>query len=120
MTSLFRVILGGFFVLALAAPAAAQTNPPPSAANQAAAMAAAAVAAAQAGQPAPYEVFVRGATVQDGLIPIIHKGGKVYLALKRSQLGADFIQTAVPSSGLGGLGPAQGRALRRARAHDPF
>ncbi len=108
MTSLLRVILGGFFVLALAVPAAAQTNPPPSAANQAAAMAAAAAAAAQAGQPVPYDVFVRGAVVQDGLIPIIHKSGKVYLALKRSQLGADFIQTAVPSSGLGGLGPAQG------------
>ncbi|HET9393680.1 MAG TPA: zinc-dependent metalloprotease [Candidatus Rubrimentiphilum sp.] len=108
MTSLFRIILGGFFVLALAAPASAQNNPPPSAANQAAAMQAAAAAAAQAGQPAPYDVFVRGATVQDGLIPIIHKAGRVYLAIKRSQLGADFIQTAVPSSGLGGLGPAQG------------
>lgn len=108
MTSLFRVIIGGFFVLALAAPAAAQTAPPPSAANQAAAMAAAAAAAMQAGQPVPYEVFVRGATVQDGLIAIIHKSGRVYLALKRSQLNADFIQTAVPSSGLGGLGPAQG------------
>jgi hypothetical protein len=101
MTSLFRVVLGGFFVLALAAPAAAQTGPPPSAASQAA-------AAAAATGPAPYEVFVRGATVQDGLIPIIHKAGRVYLALKHSQLDADFIQSAVPSSGLGGLGPAQG------------
>ena len=108
MTSLSRVISGGFFVLALAAPAAAQTNPPPSAANQAAAMAAAAAAAAQAGQPVPYDAFVRGAVVQDGLIPIIHKSGRVYLALKRTQLGADFIETSVPSSGLGGLGPAQG------------
>ncbi len=99
-TSLFRVILGGFFVLALAAPAAAQTAPPPSAA--------AAAAAAAGSGPAPYDVFVRGAVVQDGLIPIIHKAGRVYLAIKRAQLGADFIQTAVPSSGLGGLGPAQG------------
>src|SRR5947209_1917802 len=108
MTSLSRVILGGFFVFALAAPAAAQTAPPISAANQAAAAAAAAAAATQAGQPAPYDTFIKGATVQDGLIPIIHKSGRVYLALKRSQLGADFIQTAVPSSGLGGLGPAPG------------
>lgn len=100
MTSLFRVILGGFFVLALAAPAAAQTAPPPGAA--------AAAAAQQQSGPAPYDSFIRGATIQDGLIPIIHKAGRVYLALKRSQLGADFIQTAVPSSGLGGLGPAQG------------
>jgi len=100
MTSLFRVILGGFFVLALAAPAAAQTAPPPGGAGAAPAPA--------ASGPAPYDVFVRGAVVQDGLIPIIHKAGRVYLALKRSQLGADFIQSAVPSSGLGGLGPAQG------------
>jgi hypothetical protein len=100
MTSLFRVILGGFFVLALAAPAAAQTAPPPGGAG--------AAPPAAASGPAPYDVFVRGAVVQDGLIPIIHKAGRVYLALKRSQLGADFIQTAVPSSGLGGLGPAQG------------
>ncbi|HEX5274433.1 MAG TPA: zinc-dependent metalloprotease [Candidatus Rubrimentiphilum sp.] len=101
-TSLFRVILGGFFVLALAAPAAAQTAPPPGSA------AAAAAAAAQQNGPAPYDSFVRGATIQDGLIPIIHKAGHVYLAIKRSQLSTDFIQTSVPSSGLGGLGPAQG------------
>ena len=103
MTSLFRVILGGFFVLALAAPAAAQTAPPPAGAG-----AAAAAAAAQQSGPQPLDVFMHGATVQDGLIPIVHKAGRVFLALKRSQLGADFIQTAVPSSGLGGLGPAQG------------
>jgi len=106
MTSLFRVILGGFFVLALAAPAAAQTAQPSAAAQAAAA--AAAQQQLQQGGPVPYDSFLRGATVQDGLIPIIHKAGRVYLALKRSQLGADFIQTAVPSSGLGGLGPAQG------------
>jgi hypothetical protein len=103
MTCLYRVILGGIFVLALGAPAVAQTVPPPSTGA-----AAAAAAAAQQGGPLPLDVFMRGATVQDGLIPIVHKAGRVYLALKRSQLSADFIQTAVPSSGLGGLGPAQG------------
>ncbi|MGH8282385.1 MAG: DUF5117 domain-containing protein, partial [Gammaproteobacteria bacterium] len=58
--------------------------------------------------PAAYNKFVKGAAITPGLIPIIHKAGKVYLSLSPSQLGEDFIETSVPSSGLGGLGPAQG------------
>lgn len=58
--------------------------------------------------PAAYGKFVKGATIAPGLIPIINKAGKVYLSLSPSQLGTDFIETSVPSSGLGGLGPAQG------------
>jgi hypothetical protein len=58
--------------------------------------------------PSPYDTFVAGATVQPGLIPIITKEGNVYLALSTAQLGEDFIETAVPATGLGGFGPAQG------------
>jgi hypothetical protein len=74
-------------------------------------------AAASAAPPAPntkapavspYDSFVSGATVQSGLVAIITKGGNVYLALSSSQLGQDFIETSVPSSGLGGYGPAAG------------
>lgn len=60
-----------------------------------------------AGLPS-YETFVSGATVQSGLIPVITKSGKVYLVLSTSQFGQDFIETSVPSSGLGGYGPAAG------------
>jgi hypothetical protein len=58
--------------------------------------------------PTAYDTFVTGATVQSGLIPIVTKTGNVYLALSKSQLGADFIETSVPASGLGGFGPAPG------------
>lgn len=104
---LIRVLLAAVFAMALAAPAAAQT-PPPSPPSGAAAALLQAAAAGQQQQPIPYEIFIRNATIQDGLIPIIHKSGRIYLALNRSQLGQDFIETSVPSSGLGGLGPAQG------------
>lgn len=97
------------FVLSLAlatAPAHAQGS------NAAAAAAgAAAVRAMQAGQPhspAPYDIFVKGANVQDGLIPIVKKDGKVYFALTTEQIAKDFIETSVPSTGLGGFGPAPG------------
>jgi len=63
---------------------------------------------AGASAPAAYATFVTGATIQPGLIPIITKNGSIYLALKPSQLGADFIETSVPSTGLGGFGPAAG------------
>ena len=46
--------------------------------------------------------------MQPGLIPIVTKDGKVYLALSTSQLGRDFIETSVPATGLGGFGPAPG------------
>lgn len=68
-----------------------------------------AVAASPSPAPASaYDRFVAGATVQSGLIPIITKESSVYLALSRDQLGADFIETSVPASGLGGFGPAPG------------
>ncbi|MDQ2680465.1 MAG: zinc-dependent metalloprotease, partial [Candidatus Eremiobacteraeota bacterium] len=58
--------------------------------------------------PAPYETFVKGATVLPGLIPVIEKAGGVYLELTPAQLGQDFIETSVPTTGLGGFGPAPG------------
>ncbi len=58
--------------------------------------------------PAPYELFVKGAVVLPGLIPVIEKGGGVYLEFAPSQLGQDFIETSVPTTGLGGFGPAPG------------
>ena len=82
------MIPGLFLILAAAAPAAA---PAPS-----------------ASAPPAYADFVKGATVQPGLIPIITKNGKVYFALATSQIGKDFIETSVPSTGLGGFGPAAG------------
>jgi hypothetical protein len=58
--------------------------------------------------PKPYADFVKGAQITPGLIPIVQKAGAVFLSLGPSQFGRDFIETSVPSSGLGGLGPAQG------------
>jgi hypothetical protein len=58
--------------------------------------------------PSSYDTFIKGATVKPGLIPVIEKGGKVYLEIATSQLGTDFIATAVPSTGFGGFGPAPG------------
>jgi hypothetical protein len=68
-------------------------------------------AAAPAPTPKPptaYDTFVAGGTVQAGLIPILTKEGDVYLVISKSQLGQDFIETSVPSTGLGGFGPAAG------------
>jgi hypothetical protein len=68
-----------------------------------------AIAAAPAATPpSAYDTFVSGATVQPGLIPIVTKDGNVYLVLSAGQLGTDFVETSVPSTGLGGFGPAQG------------
>jgi Met-zincin/Domain of unknown function (DUF5117) len=58
--------------------------------------------------PQAYASFIKGAQVTPGLIPVIHKKGSVYFSLSPSQFGKDFIETSVPSSGLGGLGPAEG------------
>ena len=55
-----------------------------------------------AGDPVPYASFVVGAEAQRGLFTVWHKGGKVYLELAAAQLHRDFVQTIVPSSGLGG------------------
>lgn len=92
-----------------------------------------AAAGAQTAGPPPktqgpivaYDTFVKDARVQPGLVPILRKHGKVYLALAKSQLDTDFIETSVPSTGFGGLGPAPGepyvapaRILRFERADD--
>jgi len=58
--------------------------------------------------PLAYATFIKDARVTPGLIAIIHKKGNVFLSLNPAQFGKDFIETSVPSSGLGGLGPAQG------------
>jgi hypothetical protein len=74
----------------------------------------AAKAAAHAGgskpppNPQGYASFIKGAEVTPGLIPIIRKKGGVYFSLSPSQFGKDYVETSVPSSGLGGLGPAEG------------
>lgn len=70
--------------------------------------AAAAAAAAQGHGLQPYDAFVKGATVEDGLLPIIKKDGKVFLVISPEQIGQDFIATSVPATGFGGFGPAPG------------
>ncbi|MBC5810544.1 MAG: zinc-dependent metalloprotease [Candidatus Eremiobacteraeota bacterium] len=109
------VVVAAFFLTAAAG--SAQAPPPspapaapvaPAAAAPPAGAAASAAAAAVAGAPAAYATFIKDAVVQPGLITIIKKAGRVYLALTNEQLGKDFIETSVPSTGLGGIGPAPG------------
>jgi hypothetical protein len=90
-----------FSVLFLVAgsPARAQDAPRPSAAGG---------AAASSKAPAPYETFIKDATIAPGLFPIIEKDGSYYLEVQVAQFDRDFIETSVPSSGLGGFGPAPG------------
>lgn len=66
--------------------------------------------AQQAPAPKAYADFVTGATIAPGLIPIITKDGSVYLSLSKDQIGKDFIETSMPNTGLGGLGPSEGSA----------
>lgn len=54
------------------------------------------------GDGSAYDAFVRGATAQRGLFTLWQKNGKLYLELTPAQLGHDFVQTIVPSSGVGG------------------
>ena len=61
-----------------------------------------------ASKPQAYADFVKDAVTQNGLFPIIAKDDKIYLAISATQLGKQFIQTAVPKTGFGGLGPAPG------------
>ena len=58
--------------------------------------------------PQAYADFIKGATIQNGLFPIIAKNDKVYIAIAGPQLGKQFIETSVPTTGFGGLGPAPG------------
>jgi hypothetical protein len=95
-------------LLLLVPPAAHAQSTTPSTSAPPAAGAAAAAAAAAARTPAAYDTFTKGATITSGLFPIIEKDGSYYLEVQKSQLGADFIETSIPSSGLGGFGPAPG------------
>jgi len=54
--------------------------------------------------PLPYAKFIEGAQGQHGLFGVWRKNGKVFLELSKSQLGRDYIQSAVPVNGLGGFG----------------
>ena len=56
------------------------------------------------GEPTAYEAFVKDAQAQRGLFTIWHKAGRVYLELAADQLDHEFVQTIVPSTGLGGFG----------------
>jgi hypothetical protein len=95
----FQLLLAAAFTLSTAVPAFAQTAAPAGAASG---------PQRPSSSPAPYAAFVKDATVLSGLIPIVRKNGKVYLALAKSQLDTDFIETSVPSTGFGGFGPAPG------------
>ncbi|HKW44427.1 MAG TPA: zinc-dependent metalloprotease, partial [Candidatus Eremiobacteraceae bacterium] len=55
-----------------------------------------------------YDQFIKDAQLQSGLFPIITKADKTYLAIAANQLDKQFIETSVPSTGLGGFGPAPG------------
>lgn len=103
-----RSIAFGVSFFITAAGAAAQTPVPPQPPPAPPGAAQSAAAAAQAAAPVPYATFIRDAVIQPGLIPIIKKAGRVYLALSTEQLGKDFIETSIPSTGLGGIGPAPG------------
>ncbi|MDE2481692.1 MAG: zinc-dependent metalloprotease [bacterium] len=72
------------------------------------AQAAPSAASAASAKPAELTAFVKGADVRDGMLPIVSKNGKIFLEVATSQLGQDFIETAIPATGLGGFGPAPG------------
>lgn len=93
-------------LLLIATPAAHAQTPPARGATPAAS--AGAAPAAPAHGPAGYDTFTKDAKVTSGLFPIIEKDGAYYLEVAKTQLGADFIETSIPSSGLGGFGPSPG------------
>src|SRR5580658_10029180 len=98
------LFIAGFLLVATSG-AQAQTPAAPAAP---AASPSAGSAAALPGSPAAYDTFTKGATVSPGLFPIIEKNGAYFIEVEKSQLGQDFIETSVPSTGLGGFGPAPG------------
>jgi hypothetical protein len=98
------LFIAGFLLVATSG-AQAQTPAAPAAP---AASPSAGSAAALPGSPAAYDTFTKGATVSPGLFPIIEKNGAYFIEVEKSQLGMDFIETSIPSSGLGGFGPAPG------------
>ncbi|MGH7716392.1 MAG: DUF5117 domain-containing protein, partial [Vulcanimicrobiaceae bacterium] len=68
------------------------------------------------GSPPPlpaYSAWTKDAEKQNGLFPLWRKDGKVYLELRTDQLDKDFLQTAVPSNGLGGFGITSGQMFQQ-------
>ncbi len=55
-----------------------------------------------------YAKFLKDATRQDGLFPVIVKDGKVFLELRTDQFGKDFYEHATSANGLGGYGLLSG------------
>src|SRR5579863_670641 len=96
----FMIRRAFFAVLALmlSVPLAAAAAPPSPGASQ----------GGEESGPQPYADFIKGATIQAGLFPIIAKDDKVYIAIAGTQIGKQFIETSVPTTGFGGLGPAPG------------
>ena len=101
--------------------ASASANPQPSGSPAAAAAspsaATAAVLAAAARAPGdttiPYDTFVRDTVKAVGLFTLIRKDGRVYLELRNDQFDKDYLQTAVPSNGLGGYGVLAGDVFQQ-------
>ena len=58
--------------------------------------------------PMPYALFMKGATLEPGLIPLVRKDGVYFFVLSAKQIGEEFVESSVPSTGLGGFGPAAG------------
>ena len=65
-------------------------------------MCAAAARADDSGPPAAYDKWTSGKQSLPGLFPIWRDGGKVYLEIAASQFDKDYIEQAIPVSGLGG------------------
>lgn len=59
--------------------------------------------AAPAAAPADYATFTKGLIPQRGLFTLWRKNAKLYIEMTKDQLDTDFIQTIVPSNGLGGF-----------------
>src|SRR5690242_4137175 len=85
----------------------------------------AATARADDNAPADYTKWIAGKTPQLGLFTIWRDGGKVYLEAASGQLDKDFIEQAIPASGLGGWDITPGnpyfdvaRIIRFSRADD--
>ncbi len=56
------------------------------------------------GAASPYASLIAGAHADRGLFTVWRKGDKIYLELGAAQLDRDFVETIVPSTGLGGDG----------------
>ena len=99
--------------------AVAQTPPSPAPSATASPATANPAAAAAAAQRAPgdttipYDVFTRDTVKQSGLFTLIRKDGRVYLELQNDQFDKDYLQTAVPSNGLGGYGVLAGDVFQQ-------